>query len=231
MNPPKISALTIDLDDTLWPVWPVIDRAEHRLHAWLQQHAPAMALAMDVAGLRRLRDQVASERPEWAHDFTAIRMQSLRQGLALHGHSPDLAEPAFEAFFAARHEVEFYADVQPALRRLASRFPLFALSNGNADLQRVGLSPWFAGGVNAKQAGVGKPHPDIFVKACAALRLPAQQVLHVGDDLDLDVAGALGAGLHAVWVCREDTAHAARPAPDGVAKLSDLAALADWLGC
>jgi FMN phosphatase YigB (HAD superfamily) len=94
-----------------------------------------------------------------------------------------------------------------------------------------GLSPWFAGGVNAKQAGVGKPHPDIFMKACAALRLPAQQVLHVGDDLDLDVAGALGAGLHAVWVCRQDTAHAARPAPDGVAKLADLAALADWLGC
>ncbi len=231
MNPPKISAITLDLDDTLWPVWPAIERAEHHLHAWLREHAPEMAAALDAAGLRRLRDEVARERPEWAHDLSAIRLESLRRGLVQHGHSADLAEPAFEIFLAARQRVDFYPDARPAIQRLASRFKLLALTNGNADLGRLGLSHWFAGIVSARQAGIGKPHPYIFMRACTALRLPAKQVLHVGDDLDTDVAGALSSGMHAAWVCRHRSAHAHRPKPDGVHKVADLHALASWLGC
>ena len=37
----RIRAITLDLDDTLWPVWPTIARAEAQLQSWLQQHAPA----------------------------------------------------------------------------------------------------------------------------------------------------------------------------------------------
>ena len=193
-----IAALTIDLDDTLWPVWPAIQGAEQQLHDWLADHAPRMAQTHDVQGLRALRDQVAQERPEWGHDLTAVRLESLRRGLADHGYSTDLAEPAFEVFFSARHEVCFYADVEQ---------------------------------VSAKQVGVGKPDARIFRHACATLNLPAAQVLHVGDDLDLDVAGSMAAGLQAVWVRRSDTAHAHRPAPSGVHTVADLLALADALGC
>eukprot|EP01036_Dinobryon_divergens_P044714 gene44713-59679_t len=39
----KIRAITLDLDDTLWPIWPTIGRAELALSAWLQQHAPTTA--------------------------------------------------------------------------------------------------------------------------------------------------------------------------------------------
>ena len=36
----KIKAITLDLDDTLWPIWPTIERAEKALHDWLSEHAP-----------------------------------------------------------------------------------------------------------------------------------------------------------------------------------------------
>jgi FMN hydrolase / 5-amino-6-(5-phospho-D-ribitylamino)uracil phosphatase len=228
---PQIAALTIDLDDTLWPVWPAIQRAEQQLHAWLVDHAPRMAQTHDVQGLRTLRDQVAQERPEWGHDFTAVRLESLRRGLAQHGYDTDLAEPAFEVFYAARHNVNFYADVEPALARLSRRFPLLALSNGNARLDRVGLEGFFVGTVSAKEVGVAKPNARIFQHACNVLKLPASQVLHVGDDLDLDVAGAVASGLQAVWICRGDTAHAHRAPALGTHTVADLLALADLLGC
>jgi FMN hydrolase / 5-amino-6-(5-phospho-D-ribitylamino)uracil phosphatase len=230
-NFPQIAALTIDLDDTLWPVWPAIQEAEQQLHAWLADHAPRMAQIYGVQGLRALRDKVAQERPEWSHDFTAVRLESLRRGLIEHGYSTDLAEPAFEVFFAARHRVNFYADVQQALARLSKRFPLLALSNGNARLDRVGLDGFFVGAVSAKQVGVAKPDARIFQHACSVLNVPASKVLHVGDDLDLDVAGAVAAGLQAVWVCRSDTAHAHRAAPSEVQTVADLLALADALDC
>src|SRR6185369_13528332 len=108
MNPGAIRALTLDLDDTLWPIAPAIARAEEALHAWLGREAPATARRFDLAGLRALRDAVAREAPERAHDFTAMRRESLRRALREAGDDETLAEPAFEAFFAARHELELY---------------------------------------------------------------------------------------------------------------------------
>jgi putative hydrolase of the HAD superfamily len=57
MIPARIRALTLDLDDTLWPVWPAIQRAEAALHGWLLRHAPATAARFDVVALRALRDR------------------------------------------------------------------------------------------------------------------------------------------------------------------------------
>ena len=61
----RIRAISIDLDDTLWPVWPAISRAEQVLLDWLHTHAPATAAALrDVAAARHPRaDRARSSRP------------------------------------------------------------------------------------------------------------------------------------------------------------------------
>ncbi len=62
----------------------------------------------------------------------------------------------------ARNRVEFYDDVRPSLLRLRSRYRLFAVSNGNADLERCGIADLFAGHVTARAAGAAKPDARIF---------------------------------------------------------------------
>ena len=53
-------------------------------------------------------------------------------------------------------------------------------------------------------------------------------MLHVGDDIELDVVGARLAGLRTCWINREARAWPAHhPRPD--LEFSTLAALADWL--
>ena len=76
MNSATVRAVTLDLDDTLWPIAPVIARAEDRLHAWLVREAPATARRHDIAALRDLRDAVARESVAIAHDFSAVRRES-----------------------------------------------------------------------------------------------------------------------------------------------------------
>ena len=39
----RVRAISIDLDDTLWPIWPTITRAEAVLLQWLTEQAPATA--------------------------------------------------------------------------------------------------------------------------------------------------------------------------------------------
>ena len=228
MKTEPIRALTLDLDDTLWPIAPAIERAEIALHGWLARHAPATAAAFDIVALRRLRDDVSRTRPEIAHDFSAVRLHSVRLALRAAGDVEALADHAFEVFFAARHELECYPEVRAAIERLARRYPLLALSNGNADIARTALAGWFSGSVSAREFGVGKPDPRIFHEACRRLGCSPCEVLHIGDDLELDVHGARAAGLQACWLRREpadgDAAHE-------VVSVSCLKTLAERLGC
>ena len=200
----RVRAITIDLDDTLWPIWPTIARAEGVLQAWLDERAPATAaLGRDKNTLREVRNQMVTLRPDIAHDMSALRRESIRLLLNRAGDDPALAEPAFEVFFAERHRVELYEDALPALALLASRFPVVALSNGNADVHRVGLGAHFHASLSAHGFGVPKPDARIFHAGASAADVAPEQVLHVGDDAHLDGAGALNAGMQFAWVNRE----------------------------
>ena len=222
-----ILAVSLDLDYTLWPIEPAIVRAEQRLDAWLRAHCPDVARAYPVPAMRALRDRISAEHPHLAHDFTAQRKLSLRAALAPHGYDDEHVERAFEAYFVARNEVECYADTLPALQRLGGRFPLVSLTNGNADLQRVGLHGHFSHHVAAREVGVAKPDPAIFHHACARLGLAPSQVLHVGDDPLLDVQGARAAGLRTAWINRRGDPWPGGEAPDLI--VTDLVTLAERL--
>jgi len=223
----KISAISIDLDDTLWPIWPTIERAEKALHDWLTVHAPmTAALFSSPSALREIREEMGRSRPDLKHDMSTLRRESIRLALFRAREDPLLAEPAFEVFFAERQRVTLFEDALPALEFLAARYPVVALTNGNADLERVGLARYFRGCISARVFGVGKPDPRIFHAAAGALEAPPQQVLHIGDDATLDALGALNAGMQAAWLNRGDYPWPHEPEPHAtVAHLTELVEL------
>ncbi len=198
-----IRAISLDLDDTLWPVWPVIERAEAALHAYLAAHCPRTASAYPVPRMRALREQVAREHPHLAHDFSAQRLICLERALGASGDDIAHARPAFEALYVERNRVRFYDDALPALEALGALFPLAALTNGNADLARIGIDQRFAVIVAARDLGVAKPERAIFEHTARQLGLEPGEVLHVGDDPRLDVDGAARAGMRTCWINRE----------------------------
>ncbi|OGT79791.1 MAG: hypothetical protein A3H91_08225 [Gammaproteobacteria bacterium RIFCSPLOWO2_02_FULL_61_13] len=225
---PILKAITLDLDDTLWPSAAAIAAAEAKLHAWLEQHAPAVAAALPPPQFAQLRRSLAAELPLIAHDFTALRHEAMKRALALHGEDIALADAALALFLAARSEVELYSDVPAALERLSKRYRLVALTNGNADIERAGVGCFFSAVVNARGVGVGKPDPRIFLAACDAAGVPPAQVLHAGDHPDFDVRGALRAGLQAAWINRPRAAWAGEA--EKFHEFHDLLGLCEWLG-
>lgn len=229
----RIRAITLDLDDTLWPIAPAIARAEAALDLWLREHAPRTAARWPPAAARRLRDDVAAAHPQLAHDFTAQRIITLQRMLRDSGDDVALAQPAFDAFFAARCAVDHYDDSLDALTRLAARVPLAALSNGNACLDTIGLMHLFRFQLGAREHGEAKPSASIFHAACKRLDCAPHEVLHVGDDVELDVLGAAHAGLRCCWINRADAVGNRRDWPHDDTRpdlqFATLGALADWL--
>ncbi len=214
-----IRAITLDLDDTLWPIWPAIVRAERALHDWLVAHAPRTALRFPLPAMRALREALVAERPAISHDFIAQRRLTLERALQSSGDAVALAEPALELFAEQRNRVDLYPGVLAALERLAARVPIAALTNGTADLARIGIRQHFVFQIGARDHGVPKPDASIFLSACQRLGLAPGQVLHVGDDPELDVLGAHRAGLRSAWINREAVAWPSHPVdPDFIAR-------------
>ena len=73
-----IRALTLDLDDTLWAIAPVIEQAERALHDFLGLHCPQVCERYPIEAMRALRDRIAGEHPQLAHDFSAQRRMTLQ---------------------------------------------------------------------------------------------------------------------------------------------------------
>jgi len=229
----SIRAVTLDLDDTLWPFAPIGARIERVLDAWMREHSPATAEMFPVEAMRALRERVWRENPHLAHDMGALRRMTLERALRESGGNPALVDAAYEAFYAERNRVEFYPDALDALARIAARVPVVALSNGNADLARIGLDHLFTAQLSACTFGRAKPDPAIFLAACELLELPPDEVLHVGDHPEADVAGAARAGLRSCWINRTgDDGRRADWTLAGVEPdlhFDSLAGLADWL--
>ena len=223
----SFKAITLDLDDTLWPIWPTIERAEKALDDWLGINAPmTAALFANPAARHDIRQQVTRSRPDLKHNLSAIRREAIRLALYRSSENPLLAETAFEIFFAERNRVTLFDDALASLAFLSQRFPVIALSNGNADIQRIGIGAYFKASINAQEFGVAKPDPRIFHAAAGAAGVQPSEVLHVGDDAALDVLAALNCGMQTVWVNRADHlwAHDVEP-HETVASLTELCEL------
>lgn len=222
-------AILFDLDDTLWPIAPVIIQAEETLHAWLATHAPRVAQQFTIEMLRQARLSMLARKPEFRYDLGALRRAGLVEAFAAAGEDAAKVEQAMTEFFAARNAVIPFDDVLPGLLRLKGRVLVGSISNGNADLQTIGLSSHFKVSIAAHQLGCAKPDAAIFHAACKELGVAPEDAVYVGDDVLLDVQGAQRAGMRAVWMNRTaSTAHLEHEVvPDAIVR--DFHELVEWL--
>lgn len=205
----QVQVITLDLDNTLWNVQPVIETAERELHDYLSQRYPRMTADLPLSAMTELRQQVAMTYPDKEHDFTFLRKQMLRDRALLAQYSTDqaheIAEEAFDVFYQARNTIPLFVDVLPALEWLYERYRLISVSNGNADLHTIGIAHFFDSSVWAREVGVLKPGALMFLRPLMDAQIEPEHCLHVGDDPVMDVAGARAVGYQTAWIDRFET--------------------------
>lgn len=222
-----IAAVLFDLDDTLWPIVPVIRHAEQTLHHWLQQHVPAVAEQWSIASLRERRMVMLAENPNYQIDLYALRLAGLTEAFIASDADTGMVKHAMAIFAHARNAVTLFDDVVPGLTRIGRKHRLGSISNGFADLGAIGLAPHFQTSLAAHSFGSAKPDPAIFHAACEALGVMPAQAVYVGDDLQLDVVASQNAGLQAVWINRFERTLPPTVRPDAIC--TTLLELEVWL--
>jgi 2-haloalkanoic acid dehalogenase type II len=197
-----VSAICFDLDNTLWDVEPVLMRAERILTDWLKLRYPRIPERFSTNDIVEMRASLLREQPQQAHDLSWLRRETIaRLGEAV-GYEREMAHEAFALWHAARNQLEPFADVVPALETLKRRYRLATLSNGNADLAKIGLAHHFEVTLSAGALGCAKPDARAYARLADVLTLKPAEILFVGDEPHADVVGPRTAGMQTVWVNR-----------------------------
>jgi putative hydrolase of the HAD superfamily len=195
--------LSFDLDDTLWSNKETILYAETVLYQWLEKYYPRITKKYSAADLLQQRHVTIALFPQFSHNLSLLRKITLQRFAKQCDYPLSLADEAFEIFIQARNKVTLYDDVIPVLSFLKKRYKIVALSNGNADIKRIGIHPFFDFSLSAEQAGMAKPDSAIFQKMCQQAQIQAQYCVHIGDHPIEDIVGAKKAGIRAIWLNRQ----------------------------
>ncbi len=199
-----IKVLSFDLDDTLWPCFPTIKRAEQLLYQWLSDQVPVITQHYDVYQLREKRRLLLNNHSDLAHDLTQLRIKSFEMLADEFELSSDWIKPAFKIFYEARQQVTLFDDVKPVLDELNEEFKLVSLTNGNASTVETGVDHWFDFALNSASVGKLKSEPDIYRQVQKLANIEARQMVHIGDHPLQDISGAKSAGVFAIWLNREN---------------------------
>ena len=204
MHANPIKVISFDLDDTLWAVEPVLEKAEAVVHQWLEEHCPAVTQTFDLNALKALRLKLFHQRPDLQHQISLLRILSMQQAIEASGYNSKeaekLAHQAFDLFLHHRHEVELFDAVEETLAELQKHYQLVVITNGNAHVERLEIGQYFEFAISAEQLNSGKPSPLPFQAVLNRCDIRANQLIHVGDHHEHDIIGAKNLGIRTVWV-------------------------------
>ena len=221
-----VKCVTLDLDNTLWPIEPTISRAEEKLYQWMQSSYPKVTQKYASADIAAKRLALSKQYPEIAHNLTELRRHALLELASEFNYDNNFADEGLALFRQYRNQVKPYPASEPVLALLGQHFKLGAITNGNAELEKISLGSFFDFVVTAEAAGASKPDSRLFTRAAEMAEVSVNQIVHVGDCAKSDVLGAMNAGCLSVWLNMERQAWPGGQTPHAVIHcLSELPTL------
>jgi len=202
-----IKCIAFDLDNTLWECDPLIIKAEQKFYLWLQSAYPQITQCFTERELVAHRMSYIQARPELHYNLTHLRKDWMRQiaseidGLTVDENNFEVSyvEAGFQVFWQERNNVIFYDGVLDMLENLSRKYSLGVITNGNADVNFIGIGHFFDFSISSEMAGVAKPHGDIFHQAMNLSAYDIENTVYVGDDPKCDVLGPQSIGMRALW--------------------------------
>ena len=201
-----IKAISFDLDDTLYSNAEIMQATTEKMHGYFSQSLADVANkeSFDENFWYEFRVKALIHTPELSHDVGELRRQSYFLGLKSLGFSTNVAmekaQHALHYFIEQRSDFSVPKPIHQFLSQLKEHWPLIAISNGNVDTDRIGLSSYFEAIYQAGNGIKQKPHGDMFYRTCQQFDLQPKQLLHVGDCGENDIFGAMRFGCQTAWV-------------------------------
>ena len=138
---------------------------------------------------------------EWRR--RAVEQAMLNAGLSAQDAATG-AEAAMENFAKWRSRIDVPQETHDTLAKLAEKGRWWPSPTATLSLNCLVWGTIFSSCCARGPHGRSKPFNDMYHLAAEKLDLPLGEILHVGDDLTTDVAGAIRCGMQACWIKPEN---------------------------
>jgi HAD superfamily hydrolase (TIGR01662 family) len=175
-------------------------------------------------------DEASTDREQ----YDAWRRQHLLEALEKIGVEYDVAQVIVDQYgdwkLGMVKKFKPYPETHHVLERLREEgLSVVVCSNWDWDIEHVieelGILDAVDAVFTSAQIGVRKPHPAFFERILEKLEFKSDETMFVGDTWATDIAGALGVGMHAVWIDRYDRVAPAESL--GVTRVESLTGVLD----
>ena len=182
---------------------PVILKAEKDTNKWLIENYPGVENLLKSDEVKEIRDSLISQESKLVYQLSKLRELTLVELAMRSGYtkkeSESLAWDSFKIFYAGRNDVTLYEGVEKVLESLKQKYVLGVITNGNADIKKIGIDRYFDFNISASNVNAGKPAPEIFQEALKQTGFRAEEICHVGDHPVNDVEGSNNFGMKSIW--------------------------------
>lgn len=211
MKAPEPQAILLDLDDTIINYGGGVEACWRAVCLEATRAVPSLNPGALFDAINRRRKWYWSDPERHREGRTDLRAASgriVRHALAELGHDlPALATTIAHRYRDSRDErMHLFPDAVESLGRLRERgLRLGLVTNGTgpdqrAKIDRFALADYFDHILIEGEFGQGKPEPQVYVAALAALQTAPETTWFVGDNLEWDVAAPQRLGCYAVWL-------------------------------
>ena len=199
----KIELITFDLDDTFWDIKDTIINAEKNSRKWIEGIIGEQVNWGTFEDFMRIRAELAKEDPSLEYDLGMLRKKIISHHTKQYFNNKKefdtFINDAYIFFLEERHKVNFYEDVVSVLEKLSTKYKLGVLTNGNADVNKLGIGHLFDFSISSIDVKSNKPDQGHFCRAREISQVNFEDTLHVGDHPINDVLGARKLGINALW--------------------------------
>ena len=200
---PEIKLITFDLDDTFWDIKSTIINAEINSRKWIEDRIKKKIEWGTFDDFLEIRNELIKKNPSLDYDLGLLRKKMIAYHTQKYFKNEkdldEFIEEAYSFFLEERHKVEFFNDVITVLEKLSLNYKLGVLTNGNADIKKLGIDYMFDFSVSSMDVKSNKPDQGHFVKAKELSQINFHNTLHVGDHPVNDVYGARELGINVMW--------------------------------
>ena len=200
---PEIKLITFDLDDTFWDIKSTIINAEINSRKWIEDRIKKKIEWGTFDDFLEIRNELIKENPSLDYDLGLLRKKIISYHTQKYFKSQkdldEFIEEAYMFFLEERHKIEFFDGVIPVLEKLSLNYKLGVLTNGNADIKKLGIDHMFDFSVSSMDVKSNKPDQGHFIRAKELSQINFHNTLHVGDHPVNDVYGARKLGINVMW--------------------------------
>ncbi len=194
---PRELLVSFDADQTLFDFQRILDEALITTASFLSHYSKK---PITPRRLKKIRNSLVEDAAPNSFGLLEIRRASFEQALNPLSNAKELSQQALEVFEKVRFgNPYFYPHVKETLATLKRNYKTALITNGNSCPKSAGIAHLFDYVVMAEEYPYKKPDPRLFNAMLSMADMSPDKLIHVGDSLENDIAGANNIGATSVW--------------------------------